>query len=396
MNDDVKNWRDKPVSDLKVPQITKKVLGDRELKTFGDVWNALERADDIGLGVLQEKVRGQIDDAKTAAGDVASVDLGDKTLPLTNGEAIDADPLGLAADVPSIPEAAAVPEPVPISEAVDEVVNNVVESAKVACPNCSNTGVVGESDTCPVCNGSGLVAASEAKRLVAPNVEPSKIDEHLLLQQIQDAQREIDEQEEKIAAMKEDLKDENKELEALQLGLAKLIRQSKADQQPNLFNQPPEAGDCEEQEGPTKDQEPASKLTEAENSELWRQFPLERFTQFGLAKSVIAKLAEASPPILTQGDLADYSKPGPTGWTKPLVDIPGIGKGKAEKIEDAGIKFWAWWGAGGQVEFAKEKGLTNGNDSPAGTGNENPPTIDPGETLADDWSEPGGKERAAA
>lgn len=63
----------------------------------------------------------------------------------------------------------------------------------------------------------------------------------------------------------------------------------------------------------------------------WREIPLE---VLGFPVGIHAKLHEAG--LLTLGAIADWTASG-----KQLTDIPGIGPGKAGRIEDALGRFWA-------------------------------------------------------
>lgn len=67
--------------------------------------------------------------------------------------------------------------------------------------------------------------------------------------------------------------------------------------------------------------------------EAWRTVPLTKTT---IPKGLLTILAECPDvQILTIGHLADWTA------SKPLTEIPRIGKGKAEIIEAAMEKFWA-------------------------------------------------------
>jgi hypothetical protein len=103
--------------------------------------------------------------------------------------------------------------------------------------------------------------------------------------------------------------------------------------------------------------------------DLWRQYPLDRWTEFGLTAGEIAKLAANSPPISTVGELSDFLAPHPSNpeWSKKITDVPGIGKGKGQKIEDANQAFWKWYQTkGGAEEYAKELGLLKEDAGDAG------------------------------
>lgn len=69
--------------------------------------------------------------------------------------------------------------------------------------------------------------------------------------------------------------------------------------------------------------------------ESWRDVPLTE-ALIGVSASMISKLHDAS--LRTVGELANYTSAG--GGNHPLSGIPGIGEGKAEKIQDAMDAFW--------------------------------------------------------
>lgn len=86
--------------------------------------------------------------------------------------------------------------------------------------------------------------------------------------------------------------------------------------------------------GPVLDTSDAEAEIETEAiPEAWRPVPL---TDTAIPKGILSILAECpDKAILTVGDLADWTV------SKPLTKIPRIGKGKADKIEDAMAEFWA-------------------------------------------------------
>ncbi|HEY1190447.1 MAG TPA: hypothetical protein VGE74_22630 [Gemmata sp.] len=102
--------------------------------------------------------------------------------------------------------------------------------------------------------------------------------------------------------------------------------------------------------------------------DLWRAYPVENWTRFGLTEKDVEKLAAGEikretgrSPIVTVGDLSDFSKPSANGWTRKLADIKGIGTAGADRISDGETKFWGWWNGGGEREFARERGLIGGD-----------------------------------
>lgn len=114
---------------------------------------------------------------------------------------------------------------------------------------------------------------------------------------------------------------------------------------------------------------------------LWREYPLSRWTAFGLTAKQIDKLGSAG--ISTVGDLADYTRPNDSGWSKKLTDVAGVGKGTAEKIEEANLAFFAEWNRVLRDKFAEEKGVLRvadpGDEQGAaqpGGGDAAPPEVD--------------------
>lgn len=130
---------------------------------------------------------------------------------------------------------------------------------------------------------------------------------------------------------------------------------------------------------------------------LYRQFPLERFTEWGCRPGDIQRLQDGvlknggnNRPLMTVGDLADYSAGVgmPAGWEARLSDFRGIGPGSAQRVLDAEQGFWAWWNnRGGKEAFAAERGLTSANGpTDAGGGSEAP--VEPAGAV-DNAGEPG-------
>lgn len=98
-------------------------------------------------------------------------------------------------------------------------------------------------------------------------------------------------------------------------------------------------------------------------SDLYKQYPIERWTRFGLTAKDVEKLHAGETkgtatglPIITMGDLQKFITPNTAnpGYVQSVTDIKGIGDAGATRIEEAQMQFWAWWRAGGEVEFAAE------------------------------------------
>lgn len=352
-------WRDLPLTKLtKLPRSTREHLERQGIATVGEVMDSIDECRDIGLGDVKERVNGEIQDLINADGPEDDEDE-DEDFEGTDEEA--SDESAAAAGNPGETPQEILPSP-----------------AMIGCPNCLGSGTVQSTDgdeaiRCSVCNGKGGVSAP-----ATPEANPSKVtveyvSDETFLRQIQDAQQQVDDQEDKISGLKEDLKDENKELESRQLRLANLIRQSREGHgAPTLFDQPPQ-------------EQTASNGETSGNplDELWRRFPLERWPAVaGLPMHIVGKLAAHEKGILTVGDLADYQKPLANDYVRKLTDIEKIGKGAAEKIEEANDAFWAWWKAGGEKEFTEEIQAKA-------------PKADAPETLGD-TAEPSGGQRAEA
>lgn len=97
----------------------------------------------------------------------------------------------------------------------------------------------------------------------------------------------------------------------------------------------------------------------------WKLYPIDELTD--LPPAVRKALAEGkvkkgtSPgPILTMGDLAEFTAPHPnSGYCRAMSDIAGMGPEKVSKIDDATEAFWKMWNSGGDAKFAREMALDN-------------------------------------
>jgi hypothetical protein len=157
--------------------------------------------------------------------------------------------------------------------------------------------------------------------------------------------------------------------------------------------------------------------------ELWREYPIERWTRFGLTAKDVEKLAAGEVkresdrrPVRTVGDLSNFSAPTSGGYSRQYADIKGIGTAGADRLSDAETRFWQWWQCDGQDEFARERGVipsirvttelltgdaaepyrrvlekASGHASNAGRGSEGDRGGDPGEAAADHYAEAGGE-----
>lgn len=108
--------------------------------------------------------------------------------------------------------------------------------------------------------------------------------------------------------------------------------------------------------------------------ELWRDFPIARWSEYGLTSKDIEKLAAGQLkdggafPIVTVGDLSRFSEPAASGYTRRLIDVKGIGPAGVDRISESESLFWAGWRGGLEQEFARERG--HGVEAPAGPGSE--------------------------
>lgn len=385
-------WRDIPTANLKIPASARThvlergtVLGHR-LDTFGQIWDAIEEGIDVGIvGALQERVIAQIEDARNAESGIPPQP---EAVEETTGPRLAADPEeddDLDEDDDGIEE--------------DHHEHGEPVGQRVACPNCQATGAVeanGESQQCPTCAGTGfLVQVNEPEPVPQPakpaaakrfhiqvNIEPD--DRLTEIHTACDAFQEAQIAELKAKAAYKTAKSEREEAE---INLREAVGNSR---QPRIpFDKP------EKVNPPAVQAETAIVATAAPvDDESFRDFPLARWTEFDLPAHIVRKLADFEGGITTVGHLADFRKPQANGFIKNLTDIPKIGKGAAEKIENANEKFWEWWGRGGRESFAKEKIDVGsiGDVPPSQQQNESGGSELQGD--ATDWAEPAPSQRA--
>lgn len=96
--------------------------------------------------------------------------------------------------------------------------------------------------------------------------------------------------------------------------------------------------------------------------DLWKQYPIDRLTSWGLSPTDVEKLKAGATkssrepfPVETMGDLARYSTPTDSGYTRRVADFKGFGPAGVERLEKAGIEFWQQWPSLAEA-FAVEKG----------------------------------------
>jgi len=99
--------------------------------------------------------------------------------------------------------------------------------------------------------------------------------------------------------------------------------------------------------------------------DLFKQFPIARWVDFGLTTKDVEKLnagdikGGGTCPIATIGDLQNFITPNPDApsFSRTYQDIKGIGEAGVDRISEAETKFWEYWRNGGEIEFAREKGI---------------------------------------
>lgn len=113
--------------------------------------------------------------------------------------------------------------------------------------------------------------------------------------------------------------------------------------------------------------------------DIWKQFPLERLTGYGLTQADLEKLREGVQrkdpepfPMVTMGDVSKYTTPTASGYTRRLADIKGLGPAAVERLENAMTSFWHDW-PGLADGFAVEKG--HRRPDPLAPEPADPPTI---------------------
>lgn len=109
---------------------------------------------------------------------------------------------------------------------------------------------------------------------------------------------------------------------------------------------------------------------------LWREFPIDRFTIWGMTDNDVKKLADGQRknggeprPISTLGHLADFTaNVGNPGFENRLTDFKGVGAAGGDRITAAVDRFWSWWQSSGRDEFATERGILRATQPEAGEG----------------------------
>lgn len=241
---------------------------------------------------------------------------------------------------------------------------------------CVNDAAADDPDYVPL----RLVAeAEEAARLALYDIETARV--------ISDEEKKVSELESQWEALHADASIAKKQFEAARDDMRNLIRE-RAYQR----GRPPERTLF----GGVKD-EPAVEPGQVPE-ELWREYPLANFTRWGLTERDVEKLAtgetksHGTHPLVLLGDITRFITPDASNpaYARTLKDVKGIGDAAFERWTDAETQFWAWWRAGGDAEFAREKGVPSDADAtPAGDRSEGAGDGDAGaDAEAADTSDP--------
>ena len=178
---------------------------------------------------------------------------------------------------------------------------------------------------------------------VDPRTEDDRLREELL-EIIQKKESEVAECETIWEGLKARAKTAKDNYDERVIELRNLIRRSKnLHEEAPLFNQPAEAKPAE-----TTSQEPEDAEVEDDS---WKIISLDQALR-DVPESVIEKLAENEPPLRTMGELTAWLN-ADQGRNK-LTDVKGIGRAKADQIEEALAAFWGRWA---------KHGASHGEDS---------------------------------
>jgi len=103
-------------------------------------------------------------------------------------------------------------------------------------------------------------------------------------------------------------------------------------------------------------------------ADLWMKYPItiERWKRFGLTAKDVEKLNSGETknhgthPIVVLGDVSNFITPNPANpsYARTLKDVKGFGDAAYDRWCEAETQFWAWYGRGGDSEFAIEMGVT--------------------------------------
>lgn len=126
---------------------------------------------------------------------------------------------------------------------------------------------------------------------------------------------------------------------------------------------------------------PANSTQSDKRNDLWTIYPItfERWERFGLTAKDVEKLNSGETknhgthPILVLGDVSNFITPNPSNpsYARTLKDVKGFGDAAYDRWCEAETQFWAWYGRGGDSEFAIEMGVTGetaqGTPGPSGS-----------------------------
>lgn len=159
------------------------------------------------------------------------------------------------------------------------------------------------------------------------------------LERIAEAEEEVAEAEREYEASKKTASAKKKQWETAVAQLQRVIR-SENEQLP-LFDRGVKKSSTIPVAAVPAPEPPPVKPAKPAEDESWKQVLISALsTPDGapLPQGIRDALAEVE--ILTMGDLSDWTAPKPKGKGKRLTDIPGIGEGKAARIEEAALHFW--------------------------------------------------------
>lgn len=176
------------------------------------------------------------------------------------------------------------------------------------------------------------IAALEAELAKARVAIAESTHDKEALARIREAEVEVEEAAEEMESAKKVAAARKKDWESAVVRRQRVIREAQSGAMP-LFDKPAPAAASPAEPKPA----PAPEADDA-----WRGVLLTTLAGRDgkpLAPSILDALAERE--LLTVGDLADWSAPRPQGKGQRLIDVPGIGPGKAGQIEEALEEFWS-------------------------------------------------------
>lgn len=182
---------------------------------------------------------------------------------------------------------------------------------------------------------------------VDPRTEDDRLREELL-EIIQKKEAEVAVAESNWEELKTEANDAKKVFDKRVAELRNLVRQSKnLHEETPLFNQPAAAT-------PTDSPSPAEPQDAEVEDDSWKIIKLDQALQ-GVPESLIEKLEQHEPPLRTLGEL--------TAWLNAdqgrnqFTDIKGVGRAKADQIEEALAAFWTRWANRGEPTKSTENAV---------------------------------------